>query len=86
MECQSGYETAKDTKDDVSTSKNATEITSHVLPCTSPAWEEFKSKTKPRSDKDPPPLMAPKGLDHRYFVLNAPHCFSQSLFDNEDTF
>lgn len=85
MECQRGYETTDDIKD-VPSIKNASEITSHVLPWTSPAWEEFKSKTKSRSNKDPPPLIAPKGLDHRYFVLNAPHCFSQSLFDEEDCF
>jgi hypothetical protein len=50
-----------------------------VLPSTSPAWEEF-------STVETSTLTVPKGLDHRFFVLNAPNCFSESLYEKGDLF
>lgn len=82
-ECQLGYKPAEDDKTEP-TREEQTDVTSHFLPSASPAWEEFKSNT--RTQGEPPVLVVPKGLDHRYFVLNAPHCFGDSLFENEDCF
>ena len=47
------------------------------LPSTSPAWEKF-------SGDEASTLTIPKELDHRFFVWNAPHCFTESLFDKRD--
>jgi len=47
---------------------------SDVLKCISPAWEQFK-------EDDSATLTIPRGLDHRYFVSNAPRCFSDDLFE-----
>ena len=82
IECQNGYESVNGSAG----VKSSADITSHVLPCTSPAWEEIKSTAESGSNKVSPPLIVPKGLDHRYFVSNAPHCFNESLFENEDCF
>ena len=64
------------------------EVKSESLPFTSPAWEELPKPdpNETASTKEDPVLVVPKGLDHRYFVLNAPSCFSDSLFENEDKF
>ena len=45
-----------------------------VLKCVSPAWEQFE-------EDDSATLVIPGGLDHRYFVSNAPHCFYNDLFE-----
>lgn len=45
-----------------------------VLKCVSPAWEQFE-------EDDSATLVIPGGLDHRYFVCNAPRCFSDDLFE-----
>jgi hypothetical protein len=61
------------------------EVKSESLPFTCPAWEELPTTPVPNetaSTKENPVLMVPKGLDHRYFVLNAPSCFSDSQFEN----
>ena len=47
---------------------------SDVLKCISPAWEQFE-------EDDSASLVIPGGLDHRYFVSNAPRCFSDDLFE-----
>ncbi|KAL9181911.1 hypothetical protein ACHAXT_012254 [Thalassiosira profunda] len=52
------------------------------LPSTAPAWEKFDAGEV----ADGSPLAVPKGLDHRFFVRGAPHCFSESLFENDDRF
>jgi len=52
----------------------ASDRSSDVLKCVSPAWEQFK-------EDDSATLTIPRGLDHRYFVSNAPRCFSDDLFE-----
>ena len=80
IESQRGYNNTKQTSKN---GGNRDEISFDALPSASPAWEHFDSKVKsPRSDE----LAIPKGLDHRFFVNNAPHCFTESLFDKEDCF
>ena len=49
-----------------------------VLPSVSPAWERI---IRNKGGKNDVSLIIPKGLDHRFFVNNAPHCFSESLFE-----
>ena len=70
-------------------------IIQEILPCASPAWEEINTKKKHESNSNTcnqvplssaPPLIIPKELDHRYFVSNAPHCFSESMFDKGGCF
>ena len=56
------------------------------LPLVSPAWEKFQSNTNSDTSASSPSLMIPKGLDHRFFVWNAPNCFSDSLYDKDDCF
>ena len=81
IQCQQGYEEAINPCSIV-----RTDLTGDFLPCTSPAWEEFETNAQAGHSKGSPLLVVPKGLDHRYFVLDAPHCFTDSLFDNEDCF
>eukprot|EP00956_Cyclotella_meneghiniana_P008173 scaffold10872_cov66-Cyclotella_meneghiniana.AAC.6 len=81
IQCQQGYKEDKNPN-----SVQRTDLTGDCLPCTSPAWEEFKNNAQAGHSKGPPLLVVPKGLDHRYFVLDAPNCFTDSLFDNEDCF
>lgn len=60
-----------------------------VLKSVSPAWEQFnniKAKNPETTTSSGSTLMIPKGLDHRFFVSNAPHCFSESLFQKDDCF
>ena len=85
IDCQKGYRQSEREKI-ISKSETRTDIISRILPCTSPAWEEFKSYSSSNKDSTTPVLEVPRGLDHRYFVLNAPHCFTESLYENEDCF
>jgi hypothetical protein len=48
------------------------------LPPVSPAWERIICSEGGNNDSA---LIIPKGLDHRFFVRNAPHCFSESLHE-----
>ena len=82
IECQKGYRQT----DAYAESSEQIDVTRNVLSCISPAWEEFKSSATTRKGSDPPVLVVPKGLDHRYFVLNAPFCFTDSLHENDDCF
>ena len=56
------------------------------LPCVSPAWEEIIGKKKDLDTTNTgPPLQVPRLLDRRFFVKGAPQCFSESLFEDDDT-
>ena len=48
------------------------------LPSVSPAWERIICSEGGNNDSA---LIIPMGLDHRFFVRNAPHCFSESLYE-----
>ncbi|KAL7541322.1 hypothetical protein ACHAXR_010810 [Thalassiosira sp. AJA248-18] len=83
IESQRGYNDSKQQnyKNGGNAAKNhQSDLTFDILPSASPAWEQFQSATLGST------LTIPKGLDHRFFVLNAPHCFSDSLFEKEDCF
>ncbi|KAL7465191.1 hypothetical protein ACHAXS_005517 [Conticribra weissflogii] len=61
------------------------------LPSASPAWEVINRNQDDHIKGDAVAsssslLVIPKGLDHRYFVHDAPDCFTESLFDKDDTF
>ena len=84
-ECQKGYKES-DRESIITKNESRLDITGRALPCTSPAWEQFKSQSSSEVDSTTPILEVPRGLDHRYFVLNAPHCFTESLYENEDCF
>jgi hypothetical protein len=61
-------------------SENDIEVKS--LPAVEDPWDEFR---KYDADEIPPlHLETPRGLDHRYFVSNAPRCFTDSLFEEHD--
>lgn len=49
-------------------------VKSSNVPCVSPAWEQI------HPNADALQLNIPFGLDHKYFVKNAPSCFRESLF------
>lgn len=51
-----------------------------LLPSVSPAWEELPI-TQPTSE---PLLQIPRAIDHRFFVINAPRCFRDSLFEQDE--
>ena len=68
----------KDHQSGMRSDRRGGSLTYDVLPSTSPAWEEF-------SNDGTSNLTIPKGLDHRFFVLNAPRCFSESLYEKGDT-
>lgn len=50
-------------------------ITSSNVPCISPAWEQIHPNADALQLDD-----IPIGLDHKYFVKNAPNCFRDCLF------
>ncbi len=53
-----------------------------VLPSVSPAWEHIIcSGGENEGEHNYSALTIPKGLDHRFFVRNAPHCFAESLYE-----
>ena len=54
-----------------------------ILSSVSPAWEHFDCNERQCTT---PALTIPTSLDHRFFVLDAPHCFSESLFEKDDCF
>ena len=58
------------------------------VPVIAPAWETLKatpSLTKKEVDDDESSLLQiPRGIDHRFFVKNAPKCFRDSLFEKND--
>ena len=58
----------------------------NVLPSASPAWEKFKQIPERDDTFDATSLAIPKSLDHKFFVSNAPRCFSESLLEKEDCF
>jgi hypothetical protein len=52
-----------------------------ILPSVSPAWEHIIcSGGKNEGKHNHLALTIPQGLDHRFFVRNAPHCFAKSLY------
>lgn len=55
-------------------STNTYEIHSTELICVAPAWESIQITQTPLVSQ------VPYGLDHRYFVKNAPRCFRESMF------
>jgi len=66
-------------------------VSHEKLPWTSPAWEVINQNQDDNAEGDvvastSSSLVIPKGLDHRYFVLDAPDCFAESLFDKDETF
>ncbi|KAL3797092.1 hypothetical protein HJC23_000430 [Cyclotella cryptica] len=89
-ESQMGYDESAELETRKTTKCDRMSTSYEVLPYTSPAWDEFVkmegNKASIAATSSSPTLDVPKGLDHRYFVLNAPHCFSDSLFQNEDCF
>ncbi|MGK3737777.1 MAG: hypothetical protein ACI8RD_003680 [Bacillariaceae sp.] len=64
-----------------------------ILPSVSPAWECIQSKKGDNQNEDEnesenendPDLIIPQGVDHRYFVRDAPHCFRRSLFEERES-
>jgi hypothetical protein len=53
-----------------------------ILPLVSPAWEHIIcSWGENEGEHNHSALTIPKGLDHRFFVRNAPHCFAKSLHE-----
>ena len=73
MQNQNGY--LNKTKTQGEETKTISDLPkSDVLECASPAWEQFK-------EDDYATLVIPGGLDHKYFVSNAPQCFSDDLFE-----
>ena len=68
----------KDHQSSMRADRRGESLTYDVLPSTSPAWDEF-------SNDGTSNLTIPKGLDHRFFVLNAPRCFSESLYEKGGT-
>lgn len=79
MQSQTGYTDRKHEKKKQKATKADDRMMCTKLPSTSPAWEKF-------SGDEISTLTIPKELDHRFFVWNAPHCFSESLFDKRDHF
>jgi len=67
------------------------------LPQVAPAWEYIGCEDSNTKNDDTskcqsdelniePELFPPKSLDHRFFVHNAPKCFSDSLYDKDECF
>ena len=77
MHSQTGYTDRKREKKKQKATKADDRMMFTKIPSTSPAWEEF-------SGNETSTLTIPKELDHRFFVWNAPDCFTESLFDKRD--
>mmetsp|Transcript_26922 Transcript_26922/g.74006 ORF Transcript_26922/g.74006 Transcript_26922/m.74006 type:complete len:726 (+) Transcript_26922:56-2233(+) len=65
-------------------------MTATALPRVSPAWEVITNQEDRSYDNEeeyiqqaPPPVI-PYGIDHRFFVRNAPVCFRESLFEDRE--
>jgi len=90
IESQVGYSSndAKEDKKEQTQQQQQQQNVFDMLPSVSPAWDKLDGKAikSPITTSDGPALTIPKGLDHRFFVWNAPHCFSESLYDKEDCF
>ena len=56
------------------------------LPVATPCWEVIPYNEDKNDNQDELTLELPKGLDHRFFVHDAPICFKQSLFQKENMF
>ena len=56
------------------------------LPVATPCWEVIPYNEDKNDNQDELALELPKGLDHRFFVHDAPTCFKQSLFQKENMF
>lgn len=52
-------------------------VEARTLQVASPAWETIDSSDY---NDESTPLKVPSNLDHQYFVVNAPQCFSKRLF------
>ncbi len=50
------------------------------IPKITPTWEAFRST----ASQDEPPLMIPRGIDHRFFVHSGSMCFRESLFERDE--
>lgn len=85
VESQKGYEDTKSNTEKV----EPTILKCEVLPYTTPAWEKIKytwSNGNPPNSKESPLLVVPMALDQRFFVSDAPYCFSPNNSENEDCF
>ncbi len=63
-------------------------MTATALSQASPAWEiigEEEEECENDKNSEGPHLVIPHGIDHRFFVQGAPHCFRSSLFEERDT-
>mmetsp|Transcript_24225 Transcript_24225/g.52770 ORF Transcript_24225/g.52770 Transcript_24225/m.52770 type:complete len:684 (-) Transcript_24225:1087-3138(-) len=67
-------------------SSGRAEIVSFALPEISPAWECLDKDGNRNIDSDGRCLEIPRGLDHRFFVQNAPYCFRDSLMNKDESF
>lgn len=67
-------------------SSGRAEIVSFALPEMSPAWECLDKDGNRNIGSDGRCLEIPRGLDHRFFVQNAPHCFRDSLMNKDECF
>lgn len=83
IESQNGY--SNEASSDAANHRETSDIAFDNLPCAFPAWDQFETSA-PSENTCSPSLVVPKGLDHRYFVNNAPHCFSQSLYEKDECF
>lgn len=66
-------------------SKAATDIAAFALPKVSPAWQTIRQQnviTEKTNDSNI--LRIPPAIDHRFFVNDAPQCFRESLFEDQD--
>ena len=74
MQSQNGYLNKTKRGENKTSDTNSEPSKYDVLKCVSPAWEQFEEDYSAT-------LVIPGGLDHRYFVSNAPHCFYNDLFE-----
>jgi hypothetical protein len=50
------------------------------IPRVTPTWESFQTN----ASMEEPPLMIPRGIDHRFFVHSGSMCFRESLFERDE--
>jgi len=61
-------------KCDTDKTRSVSNAKSSNVPCVSPAWEQI------HRNEDALQVNVPFGVDHKYFVKNAPSCFRECLF------
>ena len=62
---------------------NTTNIVSVPLPCVAPAWEEITNTNDSNQPSTQVTMAIPRDVDHRFFVVDAPHCFKTQLTEAE---